>query len=122
MCKNIEDTFRYFDCFSEEVDVCLVRGSGDFIEYSDEYYGYYGMYSVQKLEILKKLSREEIITKGLNLVGFRAERFVSTYKLTPEEILLFKEYYKKSIKVLEAIAYHQEGDTEVYSRKIKVLK
>ena len=36
ICKNIEDTFRYFNSLKNDVDVCLVKGSGDFIEYSDE--------------------------------------------------------------------------------------
>lgn len=119
MCKNIEDTFRYFDCFEEKVDICLVKGSGNFVEYSDEYYGYYDMYSVQKLEILKKLTREEVICEGLNLYEKRAERFVSTFKLNSQEIKLFRENYQNSQNVLDAIAYHQEGDTEVYKRKYK---
>lgn len=122
MCKNIEDTFRYFDCIDKNVDICLVKGSGDFVEYSDEYYGYYDMYSVQKLEILKQLTHDEIIQEGLNLFEKRAERFVSTFKLTSEEIELFKEFYKNSPIVLNAIAYYQEGNVEVYSKKYKQKK
>lgn len=119
MCKNIEDTFRYFDCLKNKVDVCLVKGSGDLVEYSDDYYGYYDMYSVKNLEILKQLTRGEIINQGLNLYEKRAERFVSLFKLTKEEIALFKENYKNNNIVLDAIAYYQEKDIEVYNRKCK---
>ena len=110
MCKRIEDTFRYFECFENEVDVCLVKGSREIIEYSDDYYGYYDMYSVQKIEILKQLSREEIINEGLNMCDLRVKRFVSTLKLTEEEINLFKETFKDNLSVLDAIDYYQEGD------------
>lgn len=122
MCKNVEDTFRYYNCFKEDVDVCFVKGRGNLVEYSDEYFGYYDMYSVQKLEIIKQLTREEIIEKALNLPEFRAIRFVSTYKLTPDEINLFKKIYKNQINILDSIAYHQEGDIEIYNRKAKILK
>ena len=56
LCKNMEDTFRYFDAMESEIDICKVKGSGDAIEYYDEYYGYYDMFAVSELEILKKLS------------------------------------------------------------------
>ena len=103
MCKNIEDCFRFFDTIK--------------IEYSDEYNGYYDLYCVEKLEILNVLSREELINIGLSLNELRVERFVSTLSLFKEEISLFKEKYKKYIKVLDAISYYQENDKDVYNRK-----
>ena len=122
LCKRIEDTFRYFECFENEIDVCLVKGSGEIIESYDDYYGYYDMYSVQNLEILKRLSREEIINEGLNMCDLRAERFVSTFRLTEEEVNIFKETFKTNLSVLHAIAYYQEGDKQVYERKYKINK
>lgn len=122
MCKRIEDTFRYFECFENEVDVCLVKGSGEVVEYSDDYYGYYDMYSVQKIEILKQLNREEIINEGLNMCDLRVKRFVSTLKLNEEEINLFRETFKDNLSVLDAIAYYQEGDEQAYEKKYKINK
>ena len=28
LCKNMENTFRYFDAMNENVDICKVRASG----------------------------------------------------------------------------------------------
>lgn len=116
MCKNMEDTFRYFDALNNEVDVCLVKGSGEIQEFSDEYYGYYDMYSVQKIEILKQLSHLEIIEKGLSLNEIKVQRFLSTFKLNKNEIELFKEKFNKYKTVLNMIAYYQEGNTKVYQK------
>ena len=118
LCKNIEDTFRYFDT-EEGVNICEVIGRGNYKKYNDNYNGYYDMYCVEQLEILKLLSREEIINIGLNLTDIRALRFVSTFHLTEEEINLFKEKYKDSTSVLDAIAYHRENDKDVYYRKYR---
>lgn len=118
MCKNIEDTFRYFDAFNNKVSICEVIGSGKTIKYEDDYYGYFDMYSVEKLKIVKKLNREEIINIGLNLNFFRAERFVKGIKLSDEEIKKFKEKFIKNVIVLDAIAYYQENDLDVYKKRI----
>lgn len=121
LCKNMEDTFRYFKAFEEDVDVCLVRGSGEIKKFCDEYYGYYDMYCVQKLEILEQLSRFEIIENGLQLDDIKGERFVSTFQLTKDEIQLFKEKYKSYERVLNAIAYYQEGNKTIYEESTKKL-
>ena len=115
-CKNMEDTFRYFDSFNDEVDVCIVEGSGKIEKYDDYYYGYYDMYCSEKIKVLRILTREDIINYGLNLNELTAERFISTFGLTSEEIKLFKDKFFYSWGVLNAIAYYQENDKEVYKR------
>ena len=80
------------------------------------------MYSVEKLEIIKELSREEIIEKGLHLKEQRAERFVSTLSLTKEEISLFKEVFKNNKRILKAIAYYQENDKQAYTKQKLLIK
>lgn len=117
MCKNIEDTFRFFDTENKDIQVCKVIGSGKIIIYNDEYNGYYDLCCVEKLEILKLLSREELINIGLSLNELRALRFVSTLSLTFDETEKFKEQYKKYQKVLKAIAYHQENNKDIYNIK-----
>lgn len=116
-CKNMEDTFRYFDAMNEEVSVCLVKGSGEIKEHFDNYYGYYDMYATEEIEILKKLSREEIINIGINLDEVRAKRFVSLFKLSKIEKELFLNTFIKSIEVKDAVMYYQEHDTKVYMKK-----
>lgn len=115
LCKNIEDSFRYVD--TTNFVVCEVIGSGEYVEYSDEYNGYYDMYSVEKLEIIKELSREEIIDIGLNLHPVRAQRFLSTLKLTEEEIDIFKTKFKNNKNIMNIIAYYQEGNIDIYNIK-----
>jgi len=60
MCKNIEDTLRYFDGMNMDVDICSVLGMGNIDIYNDDYNGYYDMYSVEKIKIIKLLTRDEI--------------------------------------------------------------
>ena len=61
MCKNMEDTFRYFDTQNKDICVCEVIGSGQIITVNDEFYGYYDLYCVEKIQIVKVLTREELI-------------------------------------------------------------
>lgn len=117
ICKNIEDTFRFFNTSKKDICVCEVIGSGNVVEGIDEYNGYFEMYSVEKLEIVKQLSREELIDIGLNLHELRVKRFISTLSLTKDEISLFKEKFKSYRDILNAIAYYQENDKHVYERK-----
>lgn len=124
-CENLEDTFRYFDSMNENVCICLVKGFGNIAQYEDEYNGYYNIYAAEHIEIIKKLSRKEIIDYGLNLNYIRACRFVQGYKLTNEEIELFKEKYKKYSEVIRYIEYYQIGNLDVFKRRwfyIKVIK
>ncbi len=116
MCKNLEDTLRYFDAMDNEVDICLIKGFGKHAEYEDTQNDYYDMYAFEYITIVKKLTRKEIIDYGLSLYEYRAERFVSQFRLTKEEIALFKTKFAKSIHVLNSIAYYQEGDKDVYKR------
>jgi len=108
MCKNLEDTLRYFDYENNDIAICLVKGSGNIVEHADEYYGYYEMYAVEKIEIIRLLTREEIINYALNLKEIRIKKFINCFKLTKEEIILFKERYKDKRDVLEYIIYYQE--------------
>jgi len=89
LCQRMEDTLRYFDALHKDVDICEVIDSGEVVESCDEYYGYYDMYAASNLEILKKLSREEIINFALSLNSIRLSRFIQGFKLSEEEIKMF---------------------------------
>ena len=120
LCRNLEDTLRYFDAMNDEVKICRVKGSEEILEESDDYYGYYELFVARKLEILNLLTRKEIIDLELNLNnGFRVERFISLFRLNDEEIKKFKDIYKKDFRVLEAIEYYQKNDLDIYKRGVK---
>lgn len=108
LCKNLEDTLRYFDAMNDEVSICRVIGSGEIHEWFDEYYEYFDMYVASNLQIIKELSREEIIDIGLNLNNLKVNRFISGYRLNEEEIKMFKDKFKKDQFVQQNIGYYQE--------------
>ena len=118
MCERLEDTLRFFDTFHEEVDICLVIGMGECVKRDDEYNDYYDMYVCEKMYIIKKLTREEIITYGLNLLEFRLTRFISSFKLNDEEKRLFRDKFKNDRLVNEIIDYYQDNKKDVFKREL----
>ncbi len=124
MCKRLEDTLRYFPAFEEDIKIAKVIGRGNIVEYEDDYYGYYDMYAVQEITIERFLEREEIINMFLQRKGISEDqvcRFTQLYKLTEDEIALFKERYDSSDKITKFIEYYQEDDKEAFTRN-KYLK
>lgn len=118
-CTNIEDTFRYVDAMNSKVELAEVIGSGEMVKYNDEYYGYYDMYAASDLDVVRFLSRKEIVEHFLiNANSLAVRRFVSTFKLTEEEIVLFKYKFFDDIDILNAIKYYQENDKDVYSKEV----
>ena len=114
MCRNLEDTLRYFDGFNSEVDIASVQGYGVINKYSDEYNGFYDMYAVEYLKIVHILSRREIIKYVLNLPPYRVCRFVSLFKLNADEINLFYNVFAKEIEVIKTIEYYQKGNDKAF--------
>lgn len=114
-CERLEDTLRYVDGMDDDIQIAEVVGYGDVVESFDNYYGYYDMYVASNIQIVKVLSREEIIRRGLNMPEYRSERFVKGYRLTDDEIDMFKRKFKGNSNVLRAIAYYQEGDSDAYA-------
>ena len=117
-CKNMEDVLVYYR--GEDIEICEVIGSGDIINYHNDYYGVYDVYASSEIEIVRKIDREEIINMVLNMNPFsvdRVVRFVSLYVLTYDEIKLFEDRYAKYDGVMDAINYYQKKDKKVYKRK-----
>ncbi len=121
-CSNIEDTLRYFDSFNNEIIICEVIGFGKIKSYEDNYNEYYDMYVASELLITKVLTREEIIKLGLDLPINKVNRFIQGFKLTKEEIQLFREKFANFINVINALAYYQEGNLNVYNEYYKCYK
>ena len=124
VCKRLEDTLRYFDAMDNSVDIAKVTCDGKYDSFEDDYNGYYDMYAFEYLFIEKVLTRDEIIAYALNLYDMQVKRFISQFRLTDDEISLFKQKFHNNIAVLNTIAYYQEGDKEAFNnpyRKIKKL-
>lgn len=95
-CKNLEDTFRYFPTFDEDVSVCLVKGYGKLCEYEDDYNGYYDMYACSNIDIIKQLSRDEIIDIMINSNELKVCRFIQCFRLNDNEIEKFRDKFKSN--------------------------
>lgn len=84
LCKNFEDTFRFF---GDNPILCEVIGFGIIgEEYTDDYNDYDGIYACSDIYIKRVIPREEIIDMALELPNYRLERLIQTYKMTDEEI------------------------------------
>ncbi len=121
--KRLEDTIRFGLTNDNRqvgnVLIAKVVGSGIIDNGYDDYNGYYDMYSVSDLEIIKYLTREEIISYMLQITNEdRIIRFVSLFALTEEEKNLF---YGKSNKIDMTIDYYQNGIKDAYTKKKKTL-
>lgn len=120
MCKNLEDTLRFFEGLENDPIIAEVEGKGQIATYEDDYEGYYDMYSVEMLTIKRFLSREEMLYTILDdpyIFDDRVCRFIQGVRMSPEEIELFKDTFEDSPKILNALAYYQEDDKEVYNRQ-----
>lgn len=115
--KNLEDTIRFAGDPDpkgvRDVAIAVVIGSGDIVESYDSYGGFYELYSASDLEIVKFLTREEIIEIGLSLTGMRLKRFVSYFKLEEEELKYFTGI---NLDIDLAIDYYQKNIDEAYNR------
>lgn len=120
LCTNLEDTFRYFDTFNNEVDVAEVHGYGKTSKYDDEYNGFYDMYAVEFIKITKVLTRDEIIAYAIKLPEYRLDRFLSLYKLSDDEIMLFKKLFYNKPNIIKTIMYCQENIKDVYENNYQL--
>lgn len=123
MCERLEDTLRFFDSFTEEIEICKVIGYPEYIKYDDEYYGYYNMYSCQGIILLEKLTRNEIMEIARNMNDFQIQRFISLFNLTPSEIEEFIKKYSDGYHdyILSIIRYHQNMPDELSAQLVKKL-
>lgn len=85
-CENFYDTFRYFDV-EEGFVLAQVVGSGNIVEYNDEYYGYLHMYSASNITIKRIVERNEIIEMLKRYVdwNFTMRKIFMTFPLTDNE-------------------------------------
>ncbi len=130
-CKRLEDSLRGYDALENDVIVAKVSSLGKVIQDEDEIYDYYDMYYTDLISIDKVLSRAEIILMYLRMEpNARIKRFLSSFKLTEEEVALFRalinnaEYPDPNIvrDIDNTISYYQEGNTKVFEEEIQKQK
>lgn len=115
MCEDLEDTLRYYpELPVEDPEICLVRGSGKFDVDYDAYYDYTS-FAFERIDILKLLTREDIIAYGIELTNHRLIKFISTLKLREDELKLFEEKFSSNDDVMRTLECCQK-------QKKKVLK
>lgn len=117
MCTNLEDTLRYFDAFNEEVDIANVVGYGKVDKYDDEYNEFFDMYATEYLIINHIMSHDEIINYALNLPPYRLKRFLSLYKLSKEELVMFRDRFSKEMMIMSTLDYYQDENSKLYIKK-----
>ncbi len=118
-CQNIEDTFRYFD--PEKCKIAKVTGSGDIASYSDEYNGYYDMYSSTVIRIDRILKREEILKAVLDKGDISIRRFLQTgFSLTEDEISQFEVRIGKNKSTKAYLDFYARNDKDAFSLKKKL--
>ncbi len=97
MCKNPEDCFRFIRPVETDVDLALVRGFGKTYGFDagyksyDDTLGY--IYITEKMEILKVLTREEILDLAIKMSPISLKTFLDLYPITPEESDYLKDNY-----------------------------
>lgn len=115
-CTYLEDCFSYFNGFEKDIDIAVVKGSGEMIQYDDEYRGNFKMYVSRNIEILRVLSRKEIIEYFLqrknHLETF--SKFIYGYPLSLEERTLFLDD-----EVSRRVINYKYGNNKVYAKTNK---
>lgn len=121
-CTHIEDTLRYRNKEKGTFVIVEVLASGDIVDGSsveNDYYGYESGYASSEIEIVREVSREEMINIVINSnVIDRVNRLIMSIPLTEEEINLILDRYPKDI-VRQYIEYYQYDNKDVFHKGLK---
>ena len=119
-CTRLEDTLKYFDIEDEDIIIAAVTSLGDVDEFCEEDQDYSLMYAARTLRFDRIVPREEIVDMFLFTPYYRTERFLQFFKLTKEEIELYKYVYQDDSYISNIISYYQENKKDVYEKKHKL--
>lgn len=117
-CPYLEDTLRFYNGLEEDIDIAIVEGYGRIREFYDSYYDIASIASTG-LRVLSVLTREEIINYALKLNELRMCKFLAGYRLSPEEIELFKN---KGERVTSYIEFYQQGNQDAFVRRLNARR
>jgi hypothetical protein len=93
--------------------IAYVFGDGDIAQGEAEQGSFKDLYAATKLTIIKFMTREEIIQYALKLPQNRMVRFVTYFRLNPDEISLFRGKHER---VDIALDYYQLGIKNAFER------
>lgn len=119
-CTNIEDTLRYRNKDKETFVIVEVFASGNIVDGSNvenDYYGYESGYASSEIELIREVSREEmidIVIKSKNVD--RVTRLILSIPLTEEEINLIRDNYNNRI-VEQYIEYYQYDMKDAFHKR-----
>ena len=120
-CTNIEDTLRYRNRETNSFVIVEVIASGDIVDGSNlenDYYGYETGYASSKIQLVREVSREEMINIEVTSNNInRVTRLIVSIPLTEDEINLIKNYYSNQL-VDKYIQYYQYDDREAFINHI----
>jgi hypothetical protein len=96
LAYSLEDTLKFCTLdkrgLVSKPMIAMVIATGDIVSSNvpdNDYIGYYDLFACSDLEVVKFLTREEIISYGLRLSYDSRRRFITYFELTPEEMMLF---------------------------------
>lgn len=119
-CSHIEDTLRYRDKNKDEFVIVEVLATGKIVDgtnIENDYYGYETGYASSEIELVREISRDEMISIVVNSRNIdRITRLILSLSLTEEEINLIKEKYPYQI-VEQYIDYYQYNNKDAFYRK-----
>ena len=116
-CKYPEDTLRYIDAFNNDFSLTEVEGTGDIVEYDDDYNGYYDMYASSEMTIIRVVPNFVFFQMVVNSRNdARVKRLIQTMRLNEEQCAIINILYPE---LKQYIDYYQHNDQEAFSRKLK---
>ena len=125
MALKLADTFRFFNPTADNV-YCQVLGFGEVVQQDDYLYDSDSMYVVEKIKILKVMSREDIFTYACQADVKELRRFLALFPFTKEELEILRDIVTRKEKVYQQVFSDslgcQTGDIAFFKRNRKYLR
>ena len=125
VAKNLVDTFRFFNPCLDNI-YCEVLCSGKFLLQKDYLYQSDDMYVVEKFEIIKILSREDILNYVYQSSVEEFERYLFLFPFTKNELMELRQWVLNLggdyLKVFQDANTYQTGDVSTFKRNRKYLR
>lgn len=125
MALKLADTFRFFNPCLDNV-FCEVVGMGKIIKQDDHLYDSDSMYVVEKIKIVKVLSREDIFQYVTQADEAEFRRCLALFPFTKDELeylrnlvikkgIIYEELFQNGLK-------YQTGDISSFKRNSEYLR
>ena len=122
---NLVDTFRFFNpCFDNTY--CEVLCSGNVLLQKDYLYQSDDMYVVEKFQITKILSREDILSYVYQASPKDFESYLYLFPFTKDELVSLREWVLSLggdyLRVFQVANAYQTGEISTFKRNRKYLR